>query len=166
MSDSAPTSLSLVFSPEEDRLVLLLGSRPTGLLLTRRLTGRLVNGLASVLEQSSLPARSAPTDLRDSIISMEHQGATTAPPGAAPAPVPLEQGLALHLVTTVNIAVQPSHFALTINATGMAPLPLSLSRGDLHRLIELFTRQADLAGWNLPIDAAWLTADTALLTIN
>jgi len=52
MSETAPTSLSLMFNEQEDRLVLLLGADQPGLLLTRRLTARLVNGFASVLEKS------------------------------------------------------------------------------------------------------------------
>jgi len=164
-----PTHISLGYSQSEDRLVLWIGSgegAPT-LHLTRRLTGMLLNGLAGILARSSAMAAQAPADLRDEVVMMEHQGATTAA-GPVPAdPASLPPPAPPILVQTVNITTHTTSFSLVLRTgedTEVASL--RLSRAELHRVIELLRRQSDVAGWALPVDAGWLAPVSGQVTVN
>ena len=111
----AASQLTFAYSESEDRLTLLARDAAGGavhVLLTRRLTERLINGLAQLLEQSSPLAQTAPADLRSDIILMEHQDAlfgegraqAESVEAAEPAtPIPLA-----HLVLTIDVVILPS----------------------------------------------------------
>lgn len=164
-----PTQISVGYSQVEDRLVLWIGSgegAPT-LHLTRRLTGMLINGLAGILARSSATAAQAPADMRDDVVMMEHQGAMTtsgpvpADPASLPPPAPPI------LVQTVNITTHTTSFSLIFRSGQEVEVAtVRLSRTELHRVIELLRRQSDVAGWALPVDAAWLAPGAAQVTVN
>ena len=170
---------SLLFAENEDRLLLLAfdaHGAQAGLMLTRRLTARLVNGLANLLERSNVVASTAPEELKSDIILMEHQGALSqgkalasndgvqqgrgASAGTATAKLPERP------VATVNIKTNPKDFHILFQAPGDAPVATAMNRVDLHRFLELLKRQAETAGWNLQIDAAWLGDDHSQFTVN
>lgn len=175
--DFLATHLKIVFHESEDRLVIL-ASNTTGkqdaLMLTRRLTARLINGLAAILEQSNIAASKASDDLRNDIILMEHQVAiavgqpssegVTGQPGKL---LPLETTqLRPRLVSKVNIMTNPLDFHVVLQGAHGAPVGLVVNRVELHRVVEVLKRQAEGAGWNLQIDANWLGDDQGQLTLN
>lgn len=172
-AEPAVGQVSLGYSSKEDRLVLWLGNGETAQVLhiTRRLCALLINGLAGILAKSSAVAAQAPAELRNDIVLMEHQGAMAAstvrsatpqtlPPVAKPAAVPM-------LVETVNITTAPSNFRLRFRPSpdGNGP-EVTLSRADLHLVLEMLKRQSDLAEWNLSLEPGWLTTSAGQVTVN
>lgn len=169
---------SVMFLEEEDRL-LLLASDAAGaqeaLVFTRRLTARFINGLAALLEQSNVVASTAPSELRNDIVLMEHQGAVfgldASPSGEAQGQSPAASTgetvqVRPRLVTAAQITMHPADFHMVLQAPGGLPVAVVLNRFDLHRVVELLKRKAEDAGWNLQIDVGWLGDDKSLLTIN
>lgn len=175
MSGSLPLqahTLSFSYSEVEDRLLLCVDSREgqrLTILATRRLTARLLNALASLVERSSLVARQAPSPLRDDVVLFEHQGAlqggrqaAAAPPSPAlsspappPTPLPL---LPPALLAAVEVRTKPSHFSLTFRDSQRALATCDVTRAELHRLIQaLLTKVAD-ADWGIRVEASWLGA--------
>lgn len=177
MTSNDPVSLTIAFSEGEDRLILV-GTDPAGapqaMLLTRRLTARLINGIAGALERSNIVASSAPEEMRSDIVLMEHQvalagaGQGEASPASADETPAANQDLSLTpaLVTNVKLVTNPQNFELVFGPNAGAHLQLVLNRLDLHRFLEVLKRQAEHAGWNLQIDAEWLGDDQSLLTVN
>ena len=172
------TRLTILFNEQDDRLVALASDTSgaqEGLMLTRRLTARLVNGIAAILEKSNVTASKAPGELRNDIVLMEHQGAIAGvpePPAGGPEGQPVENPtnstvqITFRLVSTVNIKTNPMNFQMVLQAAGGGPVGVVLNRDDLHRLLELLKRLADVADWNLPIDAAWLDEKQGPVTVN
>jgi hypothetical protein len=174
-----PVRFTIVFHEAEDRLLVLAADgagEQQGLVLTRRLTARLINGLAVILERSNVAASTAPDELRSDIVLMEHQGAlagtdAAAPAGEAQAQAPTADPagtvqINLRLVTSVDIKTNPRDFHMALKTAVGEPVAVVLNRLDLHRLVELLKRQADTAGWNLQIEADWLGDDHSQLTLN
>jgi hypothetical protein len=136
----------------------------------------LINGLAVILERSNVAASTAPDELRSDIVLMEHQGALAGVPAAAQGgeassqATPGSSGATVQinprLVTSVDIKTNPTDFHMVLKAAGGVPVAVVLNRLDLHRLVELLKRQADMAGWNLQIEADWLGDDHSQLTLN
>jgi len=82
----SPTHLSLSYNIAEDRLIIIATGQNKArlaLLLTRRLTERLINGLAALLEKSSVVAARAPAELRGDVVLLEHQVALDSSPSGA-----------------------------------------------------------------------------------
>lgn len=167
-------SLSVLYSENEDRLVLLLETQgvTVRLLLTRRLTGGLINALADVLAQASPGARQAPLGMRESVVLFEHHEAVQAgvrqkatagkaPPHQASAS-PLLPPI---LVTVVDISKKADSFALTFKA----PQPITafkLSLPELHQVLDLLRGKALAAQWSLNIEAGWLDASASKQRMN
>ena len=163
------TRLQLAFSQLEDRLVLVAVASTgaeTVLLLTRRLTAQLISGVAGVLQRSSPEASRAPAGLRDDVVLLEHQEAVARPAGPQ-LPSPAGRTLpAPRLVTAVRLTTAPDRFTMLIEAAAGEPVRLVLTRPELHQWLALLRRQADHAGWNLPLDATWLGEEARRVTVN
>lgn len=169
--------LSIGYSLGEDRLVLFAshsGGNELRLLLTRRLTGRLINGLAKVLERSSVTAAKAPAEMLDDIILMEHQdalygdvggkqdasgSATSSSPGLRPKSFEPPR-----LVTSIDITTKPLLFQIVLRDALGSAAGLNVNRRSLHRILETMSRHAEAAEWHITIDARWLeTGQTEIL---
>jgi hypothetical protein len=161
----AAARLAFSYSEGEDR-ILLLGwdAQQNGVstAMTRRLTNGLVNGLAHLLERSNMLASTAPADLRGDIILMEHQdalygGTQDAPAGEetevkeTPQTVP-----APFLVHAVDVNITPQTFEILFRDLQNPLIRLSLTRPEVHRIVEALTQRAQAAGWNMSVEAAWL----------
>jgi hypothetical protein len=157
--------LTIGFSETEDRLVVLASDGPAkgvALALTRRLTGRLINGLATMLERSSPVATTAPAEVRDDIILMEHQGALTGTGEGARgtgASASVQIKAVPRLVTKITITSTPADFRMALFGPDIDSVGLTLSRTDLHRVVEALKRKAEAADWHIQIDASWLDPD-------
>lgn len=161
-------ALSFSYSEAEDRLVLCVdsqeGQRLT-ILATRRLTARLLNALASLVERSSLVARQAPLPLRDDVVLLEHQGALQAarqaaaasPPRPAPSPAPSPL-LPPALLAAVDVRTKPAHFSLTFRDSQQALATCDVTRAELHRLIQALLTKVAEADWGIRVEASWLGA--------
>ena len=179
------TSLTFKYSEPEDRLIVL-ASEPAGtkigLFLTRRMIGRLINGLAGILEKSSLAASHAPAEMRDDVVLLEHQGAIGnkgAPPqqgqpatGMTPARNPAQaarepvQVQSVH-IQSIDISVKPRHFELVLKDGKRQPIvTMDIGRPALHRLLDMLTRKAEEADWNIRIAAKWLEPGQTSVSLN
>lgn len=174
-------SLSFAYDRAEDRLILIAKGQDEaqrGLLLTRRMTSLLLNGLAGLLERSSAKAARAPTEMREDVVLLEHRealeevsaqagGKLSPGPGAARAmggkkTVRLDS----RLVTSVDIANRPIHFEITMKAGKEALLRLDIKRKELHRMLQMISAKAEGAEWNIRIEAGWLDTGQTALTLN
>ena len=168
------TNLRFAYNETEDRLNLLATdaqSQGVHAALTRRLTDRLINGLAQLLEQSSAVAVQAPAEMRDDIILMEHQDAlygqgqtpTLTEPGTSEAmpnlPVP-------RLVTAIDVSITATTFEIRVRDTQTPLIALSLNRLQVHRLVEALSQRAEAAGWNIPVNVAWLEPGQTEIVLN
>ena len=170
------TSLTFTFNESEDRLVVL-ASNPAGakigLLLTRPMTGRLINGLAGILEKSRLTASHAPAEMRDDVVLLEHQGAFSggstqeqakpAPDADAPQPVQIQT---VH-IQSIYVSVKPTLFEIVLKDGRFQPIvALDIGRAELHRVLALLTRKAEEAVWDIRIEAKWLEPGQTSLTLH
>lgn len=169
------TNLRFAYNDTEDRLTVLATdaqSQGVHVALTRRLTERLVNGLAQLLEQSSALAVKAPAEMRDDIILMEHQdalygqGQAAADPGTGDALPDLPDLPAPRLVTAIDVNVTPTTFAVRVRDAQTPLIALSLGRLDVHRLVEALSQRAEAAGWHIPVSAAWLEPGQTQIVLN
>lgn len=180
---SAPIAakhLTFGFHETEDRLIILAQDsegRSTSLLMTRRLTARLINALATVLERSNVVASTAPAEIRDAIVLMEHQGALTgsdlssqgqAEPTKEPvASEPTKAATtAPALVSKIDVKTAPMEFHLAFHGVAGAPVTATLNRVDLHRVVDVLKRKAEAAEWNIPIVASWLEPGETQFVLN
>lgn len=177
MTDTLPivaVSLRFAYSEPQDRLTLLAANHQgqgVHVTLTRRLTARIINGLAQLLEQSNALAAAAPVEMRDDIVLMEHQDALYGH-GQDPIPVGTDSGAAApdlpspRLVTAVDVTVTPATFEIRLREGDIALVALSLDRLQVHRLIEALSQQAEGAAWNIGLDAGWLEPGQAQIVLN
>lgn len=180
MADAVPlikaAQVSLAFNMPEDRLFLWFANKEgkitPGLFLTRRMTARLIDGVAGLLARSSSTASRAPEEMRDDIVLMERQGAMAAaaqsagdaaaqPAASAPA-VPTKAVL----LQKVDIATKPATFQLVLHPAGANPFAVEVNRADLHLMLEALQRRAGEAGWNLSPDTSWLSGAPDQVTLN
>jgi hypothetical protein len=169
--------LSFGYNEQEDRLALLGKDdqgRTAALLLTRRFTQRLINGLAGLLERTSPLAAQAPTEMRSDIVLIEHQGAlsdpakgpsTEAKRTAPPSPRGVPAG-SLQLVVKINVKTTRTEFQMILEASKGPPVAMNLNRLDLHRFLDLLKRRADAADWNIQVGVPWLEPDQTHFVLN
>lgn len=166
--------LSIGYSALEDRLVVLTvgkAGEQTILLLTRRLTGALLNGLGMALRRFKTGTAVIPEEFRDGVVLMEHQEAVAAgtPPQTSKAGPESGGGIrsaAAVLVTEIKLTTHPSHFTAVFHHAETALASLLLSRQDAHRLLDTLKRHAEQAGWSLIITETWLSSEQTSWTIN
>jgi hypothetical protein len=138
------------------------------------MTDRLINGLASLLEQSSAVAVQAPAEMRADIILMEHQDALYGHDRDGQPYVSSEEGIgdvipnlpAPRLVTAIDVKVTPTIFEIRARDDRNVLIDLSLSRLEVHRVVERFSQQAEAVGWNINVDATWLEQGQTEIVFN
>lgn len=168
------TNLRFAYSELEDRLTLLaidVHEQAVHVSLTRRLTERLVNGLAYLLEQSSAVAVQAPADMRDDIILMEHQTAlfgqgdtqknSEADHIKDTSPLPVAR-----LVTAMDVTLTPSTFEIQMRSGDAQLIHLSLNRLQVHQLVEVLNQRATAAGWHIAVGASWMEPGQTKIVLN
>lgn len=177
---NVPTAqtLSLVYIEKEDRLLLTLGAKEVRLrlLLTRRLTGGLINALADLLVKTSPGAKQASKDVRESMLLFEHHEAVQAAArrnaaGAAKAKAETDAAappklLPPVLLAAVDIGRKGERFTLVFKGPQQALASFQASRHELHQVLDLLRSKTLSAGWALSIDAGWLDAGAAKLRMN
>jgi hypothetical protein len=172
MMEASRISLAYVESEDRIRLDCGDGKGRLTLLLTRRITRRLVKGLADLLASSSLAVTRTPADLRREVIVLEHFSAVMAPspqPAAAgggeaadPAdPADLGQGL----VDNVEVQIHPTSFRLVFHAGAGPVASLWPSRAELHKILAALAREARRGDWNIGEEAGWISdAESVVLS--
>lgn len=178
------TSLNLVFSAYEDRLVLRskrVNRDPINVLLTRRMTLIvLAQLLARLPELSGLDK--TPAQYWQEVLQMAHQNALEAggpakagaaaadePSGkSAPSPkAPKKLEGAIYLATSLTMQRKDEQLILALSglpmpkamteASGREPLfAMPLQVDNVHQLIQLVIDKAREADWHLPVNLPWL----------
>ena len=168
------TQFRIWYDVGEDRLAIHAGQAggdsAAVLMLTRRLTVKLINGFGALLQASSIFAHSAPEELVSDIILLEHQGALV-DGGRDSTSLPVGTGhssthLAAILVTDIAVTTRPSDFMIVFLRLQRPLVQIVVSRSALHRLLDALKRHADEAGWNMPIEVNWLSPTQAMMVIN
>ena len=175
------TSVSMLYHPSEDRLMLITGLSDGAkfpIFATRRLVSRLVSGFAQLLERTSSAAQEVPSSARDDVIMFEHHSAlearktTTLPvtdaiketigqgsrKGKLPPPILLE---------AVEIKLRDETFVLNLKALKGRPIGhIEASREDLHRLLGLLHKRSEEANWRLSDEVKWLNEASEPMILN
>lgn len=180
-------SMSVVYNPAEDRLVFVLTSADKTqwtMMVTRRFTTRLIDGIAQLLDRTNPTAQEAPDRVRSDIIMFEHQtalgtspksrsepspdtkrAASSSPPKVAK-PQEASTHLSSRLMDAVDIKILPKSVILTLMSGGNGTGCMELNRGELHRLLALLRRKCDEADWRVVNQTKWLDLGTGSLTLN
>ena len=154
------TTVSVCYLQQDDRLALDCadGTRRIRLILTRRLTRRLLNACIGLLERSSAVLAKTPAALRSEVIGMEHLSALKrAAPAPAP-PGPALRDLGSVLVTQIDLQTAADAFSILLQSDGEPVARLALSRSILHRTVALIDEWAERAEWDIGSRTGWLTA--------
>ncbi len=156
-------SLTFAYDETEDRILLGCSndSQSRRLLLTRRITRRLLSAFANVLKTSSRAVKQAPADLRREVIVLEHLASLSAEQPAAGGTVGAGDPAALAdlgqaLVWKVDVAVEPVLFTLSFHSTTAPLAALSLNRADFHKVLAALDHCALVAEWDVHAEAGWL----------
>jgi hypothetical protein len=155
-------SLQFRYDEVEDRLFLdCFGDESARtLLLTRRITRRLLHVFANALANSSPVLQRVPIEARQEVIALEHFSslAAAAPPSASGPAAPAEPlpNLGQDLVWKVDIQIEPVLFRLVLHSPDAPLASLALTRGDFHKLLAVLDHWAVDAEWNIRGDAGWL----------
>lgn len=174
------SSLACGYSPQDDRLVLTVtgSGLSRSIHLTRRLTSKLIDALAHVLEKSNAIAGQVPAAMRDDVILLEHiqalggssatkkQDVATRAPSDQPVATPPARNRIAHLAVKITIAPKPPGFHLVLFGRSGVLLQARMNRAELHRFLELFKRHAETAGWNLVMESTWLHSEQGDVVIN
>lgn len=173
------SSLSLFYNEAEDRLVFLAtdeaGTR-LALVLTRRLTARLIDGVASILQKSNLAASMMPADIQADLVMLEHQEAvahrahgSSKTDGGSPDARPAT-GWPMQLpgifVTSVDIVTMPTHFRIRIRNGKAVAAHFDCNRSELHRVLDMLVARASQADWGIAVKAEWLAPDRLRSAMN
>lgn len=175
------TSVSVVYDMAEDRLVCIAKTsahEQLAVAVTRRLTTRLVNGFARLLERTSSTAQQAPSEVRSDIVMFEHQSALTvvqadvADPVPGPKASPQENLKSqpvqkpIMLMDAIDVTCMPGQFVLTLKCVGQSLVQMQMGRDDLHRFLALLRRKCDDADWQIVHEISWLDQDVGSMTLN
>jgi len=161
--------LSFGYSEAEDRIslrVLAPEGRILNILLTRRITRRLLAGLTDILARSSPILGRVSTDDRIEVMVLEHLGAlsTLKPPSTTEGvptpsvsqPSPMAEMESV-LATRVHVQTLSDRFVLQLEATDGPRAEARLSRSEFHRLLSALDQYAERAEWNLKAETGWLS---------
>lgn len=178
MNKSPPltvASISFLYVENEDRLALIVSDAADGqlgLMVTRRLAARMINGLASLLECTSPTAQEAPADVRADVVMFEHQGAVAigsssqqAQPTTIPKPKENQREVATVLIDSLDVTTHPDRFTISFKAGQKVLAVMNGTRPELHRVVAVLKRKAEDAGWKIQIETTWLD-DSVSLTLN
>jgi hypothetical protein len=157
------TTITLSYSDHEDRIFLDCndGTYLSRLVLTRRITRRLLSAFAELLEKSSIALTKAPADLRTEVIALEHLSAINQlqPKTAKEAgqSVSVLNNLGSLLVAKVDFHVTGQSFRLIFYSTVEAIVGLTLTRTDFHKVLAMLDQRATEAHWDIQGGTQWLS---------
>lgn len=162
-------NITFFFNEVEDRISLrciLKDQALVELLLTRRLTGPLLEKLAKSLLKTSEMAASLPTRLQEEVIMMEHAralahiAAQATQSGGNAKPVDSDrEKQGDHLLTRVDFQPQPDSCTLLFfsNGSDSAFTAITFNRAQLHWFVDTLDRFAQRADWEIgPHQRDWL----------
>lgn len=156
---SAHMNFTFHYSETEDRLALHASDASGGAVLwiTRRLAGRFLEALGTLIAKSNPDALRAPAHAAD-ILAFEHQNAVVGATGGQafkPQASRLPQDAPVRVVDMINLTAQKNGSARLAFRAGDAQLDLELPRETLHLLYHQVRGLATHAGWNLDLKEPW-----------
>lgn len=158
-----PMDLRFHYSPVEDRIAAAVTSEqggPVVLWLSRRLTGRFLDGLAQFMSRTSPGVASAPGHAAE-VLGFEHEHAIVQAgrEGAfKPVPSKLKVDPAPRLVETVNLSRLQNGQARLVLRAREQQIAMDLPREALHLVYHQLRGLAEHAGWKLQLKVPWQSA--------
>jgi len=162
---SSITTIRTGFLESDDRLLIdfVFPQEIATFLVTRRITRRLIRGLAQILATPNSVMARVPTTHKTEMLIWEHlsslnplnagaAGGEAGAPGGQPERPPLPWPV-LH---TVNITPLESGFRLIFDGTDQKSVTMELTRQELHRLLANMRQLARHAEWDLDAEVSWL----------
>jgi hypothetical protein len=161
------TTIRMGFLDTEDRLLVdfVCPDRVFSMLVTRRITRRMIRGLAQILATPNEMMSRVPTTHKIDMLIWEHlsalqpNGNSAAPDdsgeAAAALPDPVRPPMPWPLLTKVDINSHPQMFRLRFEASEQS-VNLEMNRGELHRLLAHLRQLARHAEWDLDAEVGWL----------
>jgi hypothetical protein len=153
------STLRMGYLDNDDRLLLdLVSAEGTlTLLLTRRLTRRMIAGMAQMLSEAGKAMERVPASHRTDMLIWEHLsaqqpaeagGGESSPLQRRPGPWPL--------LLQIDITPHAGGYRLRYTATDGQVADLDVTRGELHRLLATMRQLARHAEWDLDAEVDWL----------
>lgn len=165
----APTTIRMGFLDSEDRLLVdfIFPEKSVTLLITRRITRRIIQGLAQILGSSNSKLARVPEQHKTEMLIWEHLSATQPgsgggdknadAPDRVPGPWPL--------LARLDIVQRTDGFHLRFEAYNGSVALLLMTREAIHRLVASLRQLARHAQWDLDSEVAWLAeADAPTIT--
>lgn len=159
-------SISISYDEADDRLFLdASDANGSGrLILTRRITRRLLSAFVTLLEKSSVALKKAPADLRTEVIALEHLSAVSQAQDVNRSAIPgqsLRKAFDPVVIAKVDVQMRPRAFRLVFHSAREPVASLTLSRQKFHRLLAALDQFAAAAEWNIRDGAEWLDPNQA-----
>ncbi len=161
------TTIRMGFLDSDDRLLVdfVCPDRVFTLQITRRITRRMIRGLAQILATPNEVMSRVPTTHKIDMLIWEHLSAlqpssdAAAPDNSADAAIapanPVRPPMPWPLLSKVDINSHPQMFRLRFEA-GEQSVNLEMSRSELHRLLAHLRQLARHAEWDLDAEVGWL----------
>jgi len=165
---TAVSTIRMGFIEAEDRLLIdfVYPDEVVSLQATRRITRRMIHGLAQVLAESSAVAKRVPHSHKIEMLVFEHLSALQPTSGPAGDGVPATQDHAQQpwpLLQQLHVVPQPSSFSLRFTSAIGGDVAMEVSREELHRMVATFRQLARHAEWDIDAAIPWLIeADSPL----
>jgi hypothetical protein len=157
------STIRMGYIEAEDRLLVefIDAESKVTLLFTRRVTRRVIRGIAQLLARSSRAMAHAAVEHKTEVLVIEHQSAlqSVAAAGAnsaAPSDSPVAPGPPPDLLGKLDVRTMPRFFRLSFHGCAGVSRVIDVTRPDLHRLLATLHRLARLAGWNIEGEVGWL----------
>jgi len=162
---SSITTIRTGFLESDDRLLIdfVFPQETATFLATRRITRRLIRGLAQILANPNSALARVPSTHKTEMLIWEHLssinptgGALGGGKGAAPGEPPQRNPAPWPLLHTVNITALDTVFRLSFESADRKGVTMEMSRQELHRLLANMRQLARHAEWDLDAEVSWL----------
>jgi hypothetical protein len=158
------TSVSTIrmgFLESDDRLLLdfVYPDETMTLLITRRITRRMIQGLAQMLANSNAAMARVPASHKTEMLIWEHLSARQLGEGCDAGPAaeqPPRKKMPWPLLQKLDVTAQKGGFCLSFQGSDGVLVTLDTNRGELHRLLASLRQLARHAEWGLDTAVGWL----------
>lgn len=169
------TTIRMGFLEQDDRLLVdfVYPASTVTVLITRRITRRIIQGLAHILATSNAAMARVPAPHKTEMLIWEHlsslhpanSGQSGGGPGGSPPEQPHRPPAPWPLLLRLDLTPQNAAFALRFEAADGAVATIDMNRGELHRLLASLRQLARHGGWDLDAEVGWLVeADSPTVT--
>ncbi len=168
---SSVTTIRMGFLEQDDRLLVdfVYPASTITVLVTRRITRRMIQGLAQILATSNAAMARVPAPHKTEMLIWEHLSslhpASGGGEGGGPPEQPHRPPAPWPLLLRLDITPMSTAFTLRFESMDGAVASIDMNRGELHRLLASLRQLARHGGWDLDAEVGWLVeADSPTVT--